>query len=139
MAKTHHHMHPISPSSQGNLHPHYGYNVNGELPTSHSEPTIHGANASFDVNERKNLTPYEKLLYESTHDARFKAEEAAGRRIGFYRILKDIGLGNFSRVKLGVHLLAQGREFHYIYAFFIQLVSDVYRVSFEKNVNMKKP
>ena len=59
--------------------------------------------------EKKSLTPYEKLLYDSQYDARFKAEENAGRRIGFYRIYKDIGLGNFSRVKLGFHLLAKGK------------------------------
>ncbi|CAF4018923.1 unnamed protein product, partial [Rotaria sp. Silwood1] len=56
------------------------------------------------------LTAYEKLLYDSQYDMRFKAEEKAGRRIGFYRIRGDIGLGNFSRVKLGVHLLAKGKE-----------------------------
>ncbi|CAF3834210.1 unnamed protein product [Adineta steineri] len=64
-------------------------------------------NVTFAKDEKHSLTPYGKLLYESQNDLRFKGEEKTGRRIGFYRILKDIGLGNFSRVKLGQHLLAK--------------------------------
>lgn len=55
------------------------------------------------------MTPYEKLVYDAQHDPRFQSEEKAGRRVGFYRILKDIGLGNFSRVKLAQHVLAKGK------------------------------
>ena len=78
--------------------------------SSNSMPSAAAVNVSFAKDEKKRLTAYEKLLYASQHDMRFKAEEKAGRRIGFYRIRGDIGLGNFSRVKLGVHLLAKGRQ-----------------------------
>jgi len=83
----------------------FNSNMNREYSSSNSDVSF-----SFAKDEKKKLTPYGKLLYDSHNDARFKAEENAGRRIGFYRILKDIGLGNFSRVKLGVHLLAKGKK-----------------------------
>jgi hypothetical protein len=71
-------------------------------------PSATAIDVSYAKDEKRRLTAYEKILYESKHDVRCKAEEKAGRRIGFYRIRGDIGLGNFSRVKLGVHLLAKG-------------------------------
>ncbi|CAF0778554.1 unnamed protein product [Rotaria sordida] len=81
--------------------------INDEFSSSSSMPSAAALNVSFAKDEKKSLTAYEKLLYDSQYDMRFKAEEKAGRRIGFYRIRGDIGLGNFSRVKLGVHLLAK--------------------------------
>jgi hypothetical protein len=89
--------------------------MNGEYSSSNSAPSATDVNVSFAKDEKKNLTPYGKLLYDSYHDARFKAEENAGRRIGFYRIHKDIGWGNFSLVKLGVHLLAKGKNELFIF------------------------
>lgn len=76
-----------------------------------------GVSVIFAKDERKTLSPYEKLVYEAQNDARYKEEVKAGRRIGFYRILKNIGLGNFSKVKLGVHLLAKGIEEDIIFTF----------------------
>ncbi|CAF2600447.1 unnamed protein product [Rotaria sp. Silwood2] len=107
MAKTRHHKHSIPASTQVNIHSLHGNDKNGEFSSSNNDPSAADVNISFGKDERKNLTPYEKLLYDSQHDARFKSEEKAGGLIGFYRIHKDIGLGNFSRVKLGVHLLAK--------------------------------
>ncbi|CAF3583897.1 unnamed protein product [Rotaria socialis] len=80
--------------------------MNGEYSSSTSNPSASDVSISGDKDEKKNLSPYEKILLDVKYDARFKAEETNGRRIGFYRIFKDIGLGSFSRVKLGRHLLA---------------------------------
>lgn len=33
---------------------------------------------------------------------------AIGRRIGFYRLGKELGAGNFSKVKIGSHCLTNG-------------------------------
>jgi len=85
-----------------------GIIMNDEFSSTSSMPSAAAVTVAFAKDEKKRLTAYEKLLYDSQHDMRFKAEEKAGRRIGFYRIRGDIGLGNFSRVKLGVHLLAKG-------------------------------
>lgn len=35
-------------------------------------------------------------------------EVALGKRVGFYKLGKELGAGNFSKVKLGVHLLTEG-------------------------------
>lgn len=37
-------------------------------------------------------------------------ELTVGRRIGFYKIRGEIGCGNFSHVKLGIHALTKGRK-----------------------------
>ena len=81
-----------------------------ESSSSGADSSSSNAYVSFAKDEKKNLSPYEKVLYDSEYDPRFRAEEHAERRIGFYRIYKDIGLGNFSRVKLGVHILARGKS-----------------------------
>lgn len=73
-------------------------------------PSTMDVNVTFAKDAKKHLTPYEKLVYDSNNDARFKAEEHTGKRIGFYRILKDIGYGNFSLVKLGTHMLTKGKK-----------------------------
>ncbi|GCB75458.1 hypothetical protein scyTo_0019012 [Scyliorhinus torazame] len=52
-------------------------------------------------------TPLEKLSHEMVHDERAVREMTLGKRIGFYRLRGEIGSGNFSQVKLGVHLLTK--------------------------------
>lgn len=51
---------------------------------------------------------YEQLVYNLEHDPKVAQEVALGRRIGFYRLKGQLGTGNFSRVKLGVHVLTNG-------------------------------
>lgn len=41
-------------------------------------------------------------------------EVALGKRIGLYTIGKELGTGNFSKVKLGVHVLAKGKKIQLI-------------------------
>lgn len=55
------------------------------------------------------LTPYERLTNALQTDPRCAQEVALGRRIGFYRFCGDIGRGNFSRVKLGIHQLTRDK------------------------------
>lgn len=54
-------------------------------------------------------TPYEKLL-ATVHDPKFSHEIALEKRVGLYRFCGDIGRGNFSRVKKGIHLLTKGNQ-----------------------------
>jgi serine/threonine-protein kinase NIM1 len=113
LIQTRHHINSISAPTQNNNKIKTNRNdviLNDEYSSSSSMPSAAAVSVSFAKDEKKRLTAYEKLLYDSQHDMRFKAEEKAGRRIGFYRIRGDIGLGNFSRVKLGVHLLAKGKQ-----------------------------
>ncbi|XP_078071344.1 serine/threonine-protein kinase NIM1 [Mustelus asterias] len=55
----------------------------------------------------RRLTPLEKLSHEMGHDERAVREVTLGKRIGFYRMRGEIGSGNFSQVKLGIHLLTK--------------------------------
>lgn len=59
------------------------------------------------VPERR-LTPLERLNLDMCQDNRVVREITIGRRIGFYKICGEIGCGNFSHVKLGVHALTKG-------------------------------
>jgi serine/threonine-protein kinase NIM1 len=107
LIQTRHHVNSVSVPIQNKTN-RSGIIMNDEFSSTSSMPSAAAVTVAFAKDEKKRLTAYEKLLYDSQHDMRFKAEEKAGRRIGFYRIRGDIGLGNFSRVKLGVHLLAKG-------------------------------
>lgn len=60
----------------------------------------------------RRLTPYEKLSLDLTQDQQIMKEITLGRRIGFYRIRGELGSGNFSQVKLGIHVLTKGRSFY---------------------------
>ena len=62
---------------------------------------------SSQESERK-LTPYERLSYDLSNDKRCLKEITLGKRIGFYRIRGELGNGNFSQVKMGIHSLTKG-------------------------------
>ncbi|XP_061473278.1 serine/threonine-protein kinase NIM1 [Rhineura floridana] len=53
------------------------------------------------------LTPFEKLTLDMSQDEKVVKELTLGKRIGFYRIRGEIGSGNFSQVKLGIHALTR--------------------------------
>lgn len=57
---------------------------------------------------RRRLTPLEQLNLEMCQDDRVVREITIGRRIGFYKVRGEIGCGNFSHVKLGIHALTKG-------------------------------
>uniref|UniRef100_A0A671UXG3 NIM1 serine/threonine protein kinase a n=1 Tax=Sparus aurata TaxID=8175 RepID=A0A671UXG3_SPAAU len=58
----------------------------------------------------RRLTPLERLNLDMCQDERVVRELTVGRRIGFYKIRGEIGCGNFSHVKLGIHALTKGRK-----------------------------
>ncbi|KAM6289995.1 serine/threonine-protein kinase NIM1 [Aegotheles albertisi] len=51
------------------------------------------------------LTPFEKLMQDMSHNEKVVKELTLGKRISFYRVRGEIGSGNFSQVKLGIHSL----------------------------------
>ncbi|VDM27057.1 unnamed protein product [Toxocara canis] len=64
------------------------------------------------------MTPYQRTLHMLANDPSLQKlipikrsinlqEVALGKRIGFYRLGKELGAGNFSKVKLGVHVLTK--------------------------------
>ena len=58
------------------------------------------------------ISAYEKALLDLTHDKKLERDIAVGRQVGFYRIRGEIGSGNFSQVKLGIHILTRGEVHH---------------------------
>ncbi|XP_023658722.1 serine/threonine-protein kinase NIM1 [Paramormyrops kingsleyae] len=57
----------------------------------------------------RRLTPLEKLNLDMCQDDRVVRELTVGRRIGFYKVRGEIGCGNFSHVKLGIHALTKDK------------------------------
>lgn len=63
--------------------------------------------AEEDEAQEKRVTPFEKLSQDLTNDPRVLKEITLGKRIGFYRIRGELGSGNFSQVKMGIHALTK--------------------------------
>lgn len=55
----------------------------------------------------KKISPFERLSLDLSNDPRVIKEITLGKRIGFYRIRGELGSGNFSQVKLGIHSLTK--------------------------------
>lgn len=56
----------------------------------------------------KMVSPYEYQLHQLEHNPRISKEVLLGKRVRFYHIKGTLGTGNFSKVRLGVHLLTKG-------------------------------
>lgn len=54
-------------------------------------------------------SPFERLVYDMTHNERVVNELMLGRRVGFYELRGEIGQGNFATVRLGIHALMKGQ------------------------------
>lgn len=65
-------------------------------------------NGAVERSRERRLTPYERLSQDLSQDPRVMKEITLGKRIGFYRIRGELGSGNFSQVKLGIHSLTKG-------------------------------
>lgn len=64
--------------------------------------------------KERRLTPFERLSNDLSNDQKCLKEITLGKRIGFYRIRGELGSGNFSQVKMGIHALTKG-----IYCFYM--------------------
>lgn len=51
---------------------------------------------------------FDKLMHDLDHDPKVAKDIALGRRVRLYKIRGQLGVGNFSKVKLGVHILTRG-------------------------------
>ncbi|XP_041648115.1 serine/threonine-protein kinase NIM1 [Cheilinus undulatus] len=59
--------------------------------------------------ERMRLSPFERVVYDMAHNERVVNDLMLGRRVGFYELRGEIGQGNFSTVRLGIHALTKER------------------------------
>ena len=83
------------------------------LDTINTVKTMNHINSDLDKeknkeNEESVQSAYEKLSKDLSSDQKFLKEITLGKRIGFYRIRGELGSGNFSQVKLGIHALTKG-------------------------------
>ncbi|KAG2463755.1 NIM1 kinase, partial [Polypterus senegalus] len=51
------------------------------------------------------LTLFQKVVHEVTHNEEISHQIRQGRHVGLYQLRGEIGRGNFSHVKMGVHVL----------------------------------
>ncbi|XP_062412506.1 serine/threonine-protein kinase NIM1 [Sardina pilchardus] len=59
--------------------------------------------------QRMKQTPIERVVYDMAHNERVVNDLILGRRISFYELRGEVGAGNFSYVKLGIHALTKER------------------------------
>lgn len=79
-------------------------------PSSSSPPTTATTTLQCDVAASLPSPPrtaHERLNLALQTEPRFAEEVALGRRVGAYKFIKDIGRGNFSKVKLATHQLTR--------------------------------
>ena len=74
----------------------------------------HSACAYPETDLHQNLTMalFDKLMHDLDHDPKVAKDIALGRRVRLYKIRGQLGVGNFSKVKLAVHILAKGMNAH---------------------------
>lgn len=59
-------------------------------------------------------TAFGKACYDLTHSERVMNDLAFGRRVGLYELRGEIGSGNFSQVKFGIHDLTKGKNLAFL-------------------------
>ena len=58
------------------------------------------------------MSLFDKLMHDLDHDPKVAKDIALGKRVRLYKIRGQLGVGNFSKVKLGVHILTKGMHAH---------------------------
>ena len=69
--------------------------------------------------EAKQRSVFERAVYDLKHSERVMDELTFGRRVALYELRGEIGSGNFSQVRLGIHDLTNGEtssDTHYVSA-----------------------
>jgi len=65
-----------------------------------------GSTVSLNKLDRQ-ASSYGKLVELMAQEPSYQRDVTLGKRIGFYKMGKELGSGNFSKVKLGLHLLTK--------------------------------
>lgn len=66
-------------------------------------------------------TAFGKAFYDLTHSERVMNDLTLGRRVGLYELKGEIGSGNFSKVRLGIHDLTKGEMLGVLALFFTHI------------------
>lgn len=83
---------------------------NGGVEQWSGEATNTNANSVDDEQHERKVTAFERLSLDLSNDPKVMKEITLGKRIGFYRIRGELGSGNFSQVKMGIHALTKGKS-----------------------------
>lgn len=70
-------------------------------------------NVGREEQEAMHLTAFGKACYDLTHSEKVMDDLTFGRRVGLYELRGEIGSGNFSRVRYGIHDLTKGEILRY--------------------------
>ncbi|XP_014261616.1 serine/threonine-protein kinase NIM1-like isoform X2 [Cimex lectularius] len=70
-------------------------------------PVDKGPPLHFNNNTQRSL--YDKSVHNLHHDQKWQQETTLGKRVALYKLQGELGRGNFSIVKLGVHELTKER------------------------------
>lgn len=84
-----------------------GDSANHEDDLQISTGAANGTEEEGAEHQQRKSTPYERLSFDLSNDQRCLKEITLGKRIGFYRIRGELGSGNFSQVKMGIHALVK--------------------------------
>ncbi|XP_055021321.1 serine/threonine-protein kinase NIM1 isoform X2 [Boleophthalmus pectinirostris] len=77
--------------------------------TGPSPPGVVGAVSRLTEVDRMRQSPFERAVYDLAHNEKIANETILGRRIGFYELRGEVGQGNFSNVRLGIHAITKER------------------------------
>uniref|UniRef100_A0A3B3TT36 non-specific serine/threonine protein kinase n=1 Tax=Poecilia latipinna TaxID=48699 RepID=A0A3B3TT36_9TELE len=77
--------------------------------TSPKENKVERNRKGTEDEESLQRTAFGKAVYNMTHSERVMDDLTFGRRVGFYELKGEIGSGNFSQVRLGIHDLTKER------------------------------
>lgn len=73
-------------------------------------------------------TAFSKAFYDLTHSERVINDLTFGRRVGLYELRGEIGSGNFSQVRLGIHDLTKGEMLGFALLYFTIFTASVIQV-----------
>ena len=105
-----------------------------QLKKNNNDHTFYQNNGTNDSKQ----TNFEKLVDNIKNNPAYRKEIALERLIGFYRIGSEIGIGNFSQVKLGLHLLTKGFGFNFkIILKFLKNFNENYNFFLKEKVAIK--
>ncbi|KAI5101903.1 serine/threonine-protein kinase NIM1-like isoform X1 [Silurus meridionalis] len=75
-----------------------------------TRPPLLGSRApTITTEQQMKQTVFERVVYEMSHNETVISDIILGKRIAFYELRGEIGTGNFSQVRLGVHSLTKER------------------------------
>ena len=82
--------------------------MSNEHPSGQSQKEVSEGLGEEGNSPEKKQTVFERLSFDLSNNQKCLKEITLGKRIGFYRIRGELGSGNFSQVKMGIHALTKG-------------------------------